>query len=92
MYAIARYPHLLGIGVDEDTAAIIEGDILTVIGRGAVTVIDGSAMTGCDLSSLAGRDPVAFSGIRLHIFTQGEKYHLRERQKIQTAGGTDTPG
>ena len=39
---VAQSPSLLGIGIDEDTAAVIRpGSLLEVIGRGAVTVIDG---------------------------------------------------
>ena len=42
---VAQSPQLLGIGVDEDTAAIVEPDhqgheVLRVIGRGSVTVMD----------------------------------------------------
>ena len=43
---VAQAPSLLGIGVDEDTAAIVTDDrrceILRVIGRGAVTIVDGA--------------------------------------------------
>ena len=48
---VAQSPQLLGIGVDEDTAAIVEHgadghDVLRVIGRGAVTIMDpGSIVT-----------------------------------------------
>jgi len=39
---VAQSPSLLGLGIDEDTAAVIhDGDRLEVIGRGAVTVVDG---------------------------------------------------
>ncbi len=39
---IAQSPSLLGLGIDEDTAAVVhEGSRLEVIGRGAVTVVDG---------------------------------------------------
>ena len=38
---IAQSPGLLGIGIDEDTAAIVVGDVsLEVAGRGAVTIVD----------------------------------------------------
>jgi cyanophycinase len=39
---VAQSPSLLGLGIDEDTAAVIrDGSRLEVIGRGAVTVVDG---------------------------------------------------
>lgn len=41
--AVALSPRLLGIGLDEDTAAIIHPDrTLEVLGRGAVTVVEGA--------------------------------------------------
>ncbi len=41
--AVAENPRMLGIGVDEDTAIVIEGDgSFHVIGSGAVYVVDGT--------------------------------------------------
>jgi cyanophycinase len=37
---IERYPHLLGIGIDEDTAIVVSGDRFDVIGRGYVAIYD----------------------------------------------------
>ncbi len=38
--AIDRFPHLLGIGIDEDAAIVVQGDRLEVIGRSYVGVFD----------------------------------------------------
>jgi cyanophycinase len=35
---LSAYPHCFGIGVDEDTAAIIRGDTLTVLGSSTVSI------------------------------------------------------
>ena len=43
--AAAHNPRVLGVGLDEDTAAIIEGDLLAVIGRAAVYIVDGEEVT-----------------------------------------------
>lgn len=37
--AVARHPHLFGLGIDESTAVIAEGRRLRVIGEGAATVL-----------------------------------------------------
>jgi cyanophycinase len=37
--AVARFPHHLGIGIDEDTALIVDGTRFEVIGAGTVTII-----------------------------------------------------
>src|ERR1700675_3978368 len=43
LFLVPQSPALLGVGVDEDTCAIIHADnTLQVIGRGAVTIVDGS--------------------------------------------------
>src|SRR5437660_1119124 len=40
---VAQSPSLIGLGLDEDTSAVIFADqTLEVIGRGAVTIVDGS--------------------------------------------------
>lgn len=41
---IERHPDLLGIGIDENTAVIVEGDRFDVIGRGYVAIYDRGAM------------------------------------------------
>ena len=36
------HPHMLGLGIDEDTAVIIDSDaVFEIIGSHAVTIIDG---------------------------------------------------
>src|SRR5207237_2496646 len=47
--ALAQYPHQLGIGIDEDTALVVQGEEFTVIGCGAVTVLDAGAATYNDV-------------------------------------------
>ena len=37
--AVARFPHHLGIGIDEDTALIVDSNRFEVIGAGAVTIV-----------------------------------------------------
>jgi cyanophycinase len=37
---IEKYPELLGIGIDEDTAIVVQGDRFEVIGQGYVAVYD----------------------------------------------------
>src|SRR5712691_10968398 len=40
---VANSPALLGVGIDEDTCAIVHADqSIQVIGRGAVTIVDGA--------------------------------------------------
>jgi len=45
---IEAHPELLGIGIDEDTALVVQGDRAEVIGRSYVLVYDNRVTTGTD--------------------------------------------
>jgi cyanophycinase len=50
---VAAHPGLLGIGIDEGTAALVQGNILTVIGRSLILITDGAMHDGKPYYSLA---------------------------------------
>lgn len=76
---VAHSPHLLGIGIDEDTAAIVtEGRWLEVLGRGAVTVFDGSAATS-NVDTARGSKALLVSGVVLHSLPDSARFDLAER-------------
>jgi cyanophycinase len=82
---VAQSPSVIGIGLDEDTAAIVyPDDTLEVIGRGAVTIIDGSEIV-TDAFQTAGHKPMMVSGARLHSLPAGYRFDLRERRLITVA-------
>lgn len=84
---VAHAPHLLGMGVDEDTAAVIkEGRYLEVVGRGAVTIFDGNAMTS-NIDTAAGSSPLMVSGVVLHSLPSGARFDLAERALMPGLGG-----
>ena len=75
---VAQSPGLLGIGVDEDTAAVVRGSHLEVVGRGAVTIFDGSRITSN--GHYAGRsEPLLASGVVLHVLPATATFDLRDR-------------
>jgi cyanophycinase len=77
--AIAQSPSLIGLGLDEDTCAIVHSNhAMEVIGRGAVTVVDGSHME-TDAYRLRGRRPMMVSGAQLHSIPAGFWFDLRAR-------------
>jgi cyanophycinase len=84
--AIAQSPSLVGLGLDEDTAAIVYADrTMEVLGRGAVTVVDGSHMT-TDAFRLRGHRPMMVSGAVLHSIPSGFWFDLRARTLLAEAG------
>jgi cyanophycinase len=84
---VAQSPSLLGLGVDEDTAAVIDdGSRLGVIGRGAVTVVDGQNLVSN--AFVAKRtSPLLVSGAVLHVLPAGSQFDLTTRTLLghQTA-------
>ena len=72
MYAVATHPGTFGVGIDEDTAAIVEDDAsVTVAGSGSVTIVDGSEIIATDVADVENRGPVAISNLRVHVLTNG---------------------
>ncbi|MBX5437256.1 MAG: cyanophycinase [Alicyclobacillaceae bacterium] len=80
--AVAQYPHHLGLGIDEDTAVVIEQDRFRVLGRGAVSVVDAGQMTYSNLDKVRSDEGLALCGVKLHILPEGYGFHLHSRQPI----------
>ncbi|NLC47675.1 MAG: cyanophycinase [Firmicutes bacterium] len=74
--AIAQSPHLLGIGIDEDTALCVEDSTAEVIGSGAVTILDARELGHVNVSELSQAEPLALTNVCLHILPQGYKFDL----------------
>jgi cyanophycinase len=81
--AIAMFPHELGLGIDENTAILVDGDVFEVLGRGTVTVIDaGQARDiSCPSEDLGG--PIALWGAQLHLLPAGHRFNLTERAPMR---------
>ena len=79
---VAQSPSLLGVGIDEDTCAIVHADrTMHVIGRGAVTIVDG-AHVRTDAYRGKGYRPLMVSGAILHSLPSGYWFDLRGRQLL----------
>ncbi|OLP20200.1 cyanophycinase [Leptolyngbya sp. 'hensonii'] len=82
--AIAVNPDRLGVGIDEDTCALFEGDgLLHVIGKGTVTVIDPKKMSYTNQCLVEeSTSPLSLHDLRVHILTHGDRYDLKRRESI----------
>jgi cyanophycinase len=86
---VAQSPNLLGIGVDEDTAAVVtQRRFVEVIGRGAVTVIDGREMIS-NAHEAKRTTPLLVSDARLHVLPAGAKFDLMKRVLIAATPQVD---
>ncbi len=81
--ALSYNPAPLGLGIDEDTAAIISGSgEISVLGAGAVMVVDASQMRFTDSHAIHRGQPVAMMGLKLDFLTTGCRYDLHRRLGI----------
>jgi len=81
---VAQNPSLLGIGIDEDTAGVVNPDlVLEVIGRGSITIVDGTAAE-TDAWEVAGHRPLMVSNVVMHSLPAGYRFDLRRRVRIAT--------
>jgi cyanophycinase len=80
--AIAQQPVVLGFGIDENTAIVVTGNIVEVIGEGSVTVIDTEDMTHSNIHGILKDEPLSLCGARLHILPHGYKFDIEKREPI----------
>jgi len=91
--AVMSFPQMLGVGVDEDTAALVTpDDQLTVIGRGTVTIVDTSHLQSVNLATTPDRSPLAFSNLVLHTMVHGGRFDLNTRAVMIKESGYENFG
>ncbi|MCU0523296.1 MAG: cyanophycinase [Elainella sp. Prado103] len=77
--ALLLQPNTLGVGIDEDTAVIVQGDQLEVVGQGAVTIIDETTTTYRNLDPGWRDRTLSVFGIQLHVLSEGCRFNLQTR-------------
>jgi cyanophycinase len=66
---VAKHPHLLGIGIDEDTAIVVQGDQFDVIGQSYVVIYDNQR--------------VLTPGGKFYFLAAGDRYDLKKREAFR---------
>lgn len=78
--ALAQRPDLLGVGVDEDTALVVErGRAIEVIGQGTVTLIDPS-LARTNIDDIDTNEQIEMLGLQLHTLPAGHRYVVAGRR------------
>lgn len=73
-------PFLIGLGIDEDTAAFIGPDnVFEVVGSGTVTVVDASHLTHSSMWEARRGEALSLLGLRLDVLGEGCRYDLTAR-------------
>lgn len=84
MTAVSYNPYNLGIGIDENTAIILNSEgVLEVFGAGSVTIVDGSEITYNEIAEVEDHQAFSVCGVQLHILRDGLVYQYLDRHPLQ---------
>lgn len=80
---VAASPSLLGMGVDEDTSAIVRDEtVMDVYGRGAVFLAEADAAV-TNAYAARGTEPILISGAKVHFLPTGTTFDLARRELLE---------
>lgn len=78
--AVTQNPRVLGVGIDEDTALIVErAQRFRVLGEGAVYVVDASKTTYSNIAEAKTDGTLSSFGLIIHMLSQGDTFDLATR-------------
>jgi cyanophycinase len=78
--AVAQNARIIGIGIDEDTAIVVQGDEFRVCGSGAVYIVDGGGTTHSNVAEAQPDSPLSMFDVRLHVLASGDCFDLWYRR------------
>ena len=85
--AVAQNPKNLGIGIDEQTAIVVErGNGFYVLGSGAVYVIDGTEVSYSNVAEEDLKKTLSIYNVRMHMLSQGDRFDFINRVPGQMKG------
>jgi cyanophycinase len=80
--ALAEFPDLMGLGLDEDTAMVVNGDLGRVVGVGGVTFVDGRSVTYSNAFQLREGKSLTISAMRVGVVGAGHTFDLAKRELV----------
>lgn len=82
--AVSYNPYNLGIGIDENTAIILNSEgILEVYGAGSATIVDGSQISYNEIAEVDDFQSFSVCGVQLHVLRDGLIYDFLNRHPLQ---------
>ena len=83
--ALSYNPRLIGLGLDEDTAAFLgPDDVLEVAGSGAITILDATDMEHSSMDAVDREAAVSVIGVHMHVLAAGGTFDLQTRRAKAT--------
>jgi cyanophycinase len=81
--AVAQNPKTLGLGIDEDTAIVVDNnESFYVVGSGGVYVVDGQDIVFSNVTEPDADKTLALHDVKLHALTEGDSFDLKTRRPI----------
>jgi cyanophycinase len=87
--AVAHNPRLLGVGIDEDTALLVEGSVGRVVGAGAVYIVDGEEATHSNIAEARAERALSIFDVRTHVLSRGDHFDFRRRRPARGEDDSD---
>jgi cyanophycinase len=74
---IVTNPTCIGIGIEEDTAIIVQNGLnAEVVGTGTVIIMEGFDIEKTNIDAFTSDKPVAIRNIKMHLLSHGEQYEI----------------
>lgn len=84
--AVTQNPRILGVGIDENTAVMVERDRkFTVIGEGGVTILDAGTSTYSNITDEETDRALSVYDVKLHMLSQGDFFDCETRRPAPRA-------
>jgi cyanophycinase len=80
LYAVRQF--WLGVGIDEDTAAVCHGETIEVLGRSGVVIVDASAAKAAQQLTWSSADGLRAKGVLIHYLEEGDRYDIATRTPV----------
>jgi len=77
--AVAKFPHLIGIGLAEDTGLVIKkGITFEVIGSGMVILFDPRKLKHNNQEVLDEGTPMSLTNLKTHVLANGDRFNIKK--------------
>lgn len=78
--AVARFPHLIGIGLAEDTGLVIKKNSFEVIGSGMVIMFDARKAKHNNHEVLEEGTPMSLTNLKTSILANGDRFNIKKKK------------
>ena len=83
--AVAQNPKSVGLGIDENSAVVVERSRFRVIGEGGVYVLDGAGVTYSSVAEADDKKPLSIHDVKIHVLAPGDRFDLNPRRPFLPA-------